>query len=337
VAVPLSEKLSVLEERIPEIMAQQGVPGLGLALVEEGEVIWSQGFGVKNVSTQEPVDEATIFAAASLSKPPFAYVVLKLVEQGKLALDTPLAAYLPNAYEAAGIPPEEPRLGQVTLRQLLSHTAGFGNWGEGENGRINFDPGVRFRYSGEGYTFLQRVVEQVSGRPLHDYMAEQLFSPLGLAQSSYIWRPEYEPYDADGHGTSTTGGIGFKKPWAAFTLLTTAADYGCFLALMMSQGGGDVLHLHEETLTEMVTAQVQIDGSLAWGLGWGLVTTADGPYFWQWGDIGDYQAIALGSRGQQHGLVILTNSDHGLAACIEIVTAVWGPTLARPFVIAQSW
>jgi CubicO group peptidase (beta-lactamase class C family) len=137
--------ISRLESEVPGLMKQGGVPGMSIALIRDGKTVWLRGFGVKDKKTGEPVETDTVFEAASLSKPVFTYGVLKLVDQGKLNLDTPLSSYLPKPY----VPDE--RAGEITARLVLSHRTGFPNW-RGSDGLlpIYFSPGERFSYSGEG-------------------------------------------------------------------------------------------------------------------------------------------------------------------------------------------
>ena len=136
------DAISRLENEVPGLMKQGGVPGMQIALIRDGKTIWLHGFGVKDKKTREPVRTDTVFEAASLSKPVFTYGVLKLVDQGKLDLDTPLSSYLPKPY----VPDE--RVGKITARLVLSHRTGFPNW-RGSDGLlpIYFSPGERFSYS----------------------------------------------------------------------------------------------------------------------------------------------------------------------------------------------
>lgn len=90
--------ISELEKVIPQLMKKAEVPGLSIAVIIDGKIIWSRGFGIKNTKTREPVNDDTIFEAASLTKPFFAYAVMKLVEKGELDLDTPLIKYAPQDY-----------------------------------------------------------------------------------------------------------------------------------------------------------------------------------------------------------------------------------------------
>lgn len=125
-----------LEKRLPELMKEGEVPGLAIALLRDGELVWQRGFGVKNSKTKDPVDDTTVFEAASLGKPLFAYGVLKLVDAGKFDLDKPLDKYLASN-SADG------NASKVTARHVLSHTAGFSHGG-GTELRIHFTPGERF-------------------------------------------------------------------------------------------------------------------------------------------------------------------------------------------------
>ena len=112
-----------LEQSIPQLMKDGDVPGLSIALLRDGELVWRHGFGVKNTKTNEPVTDDTVFEAASLSKPVFAYAVLKLFDAGKFDLDKPLNQYLPGNYDVGA----DPRLRQITARHVLSHTPNFPN------------------------------------------------------------------------------------------------------------------------------------------------------------------------------------------------------------------
>ncbi len=118
---PEKEELASLERLVPRLMKDADVPGLSLAVVRDGQVVYRRVFGVRDAGTGAPVDDDTVFEAASLSKPVFAYTVLKLVDVGQLDLDAPLAKYLPGDYA------EDPRLRSITARRALSHTTGFPN------------------------------------------------------------------------------------------------------------------------------------------------------------------------------------------------------------------
>ena len=143
-----------------------------------------------------------IYEAASLSKPVFAYAVLKLIDDGKLELDAPVLKYLPEGYRHKFNPfgPDElsetdlisdPRIQQVTVRMVLNHTSGFPNWAGGQL-FFRADPGTKWGYSGEAYLMLQRAVEAVTGKRLDRYLSEQLFVRNDLNHSSFVWNSRFE-------------------------------------------------------------------------------------------------------------------------------------------------
>ena len=147
-------------------MRPADVMGFSVALIESGRVVWSGGFGSCRNERGDPVTGDTVFAVASLSKPPFAYLALRLCEDGLLDLDTPLAEFDPEPYDAHGLDPQAPELRHITARHVLAHTSGLGNFEEQDVSRIAFPAGTRWRYSGEGFLYLQAVIEHLTGSPL---------------------------------------------------------------------------------------------------------------------------------------------------------------------------
>ena len=180
-----------IERLVPGLMKELHVPGVSVCLVKGGNVAWSKSFGVKDARTLEPVSHETMFEACSMSKPVFAYAVLRLAEEKKLDLDRPLAYYLDEDFiSIAGYKHK------ITARMILCHTSGLPNWRKGEEETdgplpIYFEPGTRFGYSGEGFYYLQRVVEKITGMPMDVYVRKTLFEPLGLKHMNYVWTREY--------------------------------------------------------------------------------------------------------------------------------------------------
>jgi CubicO group peptidase (beta-lactamase class C family) len=323
--------IAQLERDIPEFMRKDGVPGLEIAVIREGKLTWVHGFGVKEVKSGQPVTAETVFEAASLGKPVFAYGVLKLVEQGKLGLDVPLTTYLAKPYVAG-----DERLGKITARIVLSHRTGFPNWRDGDSLTIYFTPGERFSYSGEGYIYLQRVVEQITGKPLNEYMTEAVFKPLGMTSSSYVWKSEFDALTATGHD----GDGKPEKKWkpdeagAASTLNTTAKDYALFVAAVLNGVG-----LKAATLREMETPQVALDPecricikkepkelskNLFWGLGWGIQRVDGREVLWHWGDNGAFKALVMADPKAKSGVVMFANSAKGLEVAKPVIDEAMG-------------
>lgn len=158
-----------------------GVPGIAIAVVDRGRLAWSRGFGVKNILTRDPVREDTLFEAASMTKPVFAYVVMRLVDEKRLDLDTPLVTYRRPAN-----PGNDPNLDRITARQVLVHSTGLPNW-SAEPLVTSQAPGSGYSYSGEAFVWLQLVVEKIMGTSLGNVMREKLFAPAGMSRSSFGW------------------------------------------------------------------------------------------------------------------------------------------------------
>lgn len=326
-----------IKKRFDREMHQQmkthKVPGFSVVLIENDEITSHEVYGVKNSKTSRPVNDDTVFEVASLSKPVFAYGVLKLVEKGQLDLDAPLADYLPYVDVK-----NDPRLNLITARMVLSHTTGFPNWRpKNEDLKIYFKPGERFSYSGESFVYLQKVVEHLSGLPIEEYMKKTVFDPLGMTRSSYVWQTEYEILKASGHDAEGTPLIMYKPTSAnmAFTLHATGLDYAKFVIAIMKNVG-----LKPETIHEMLRPQIRVgvggpcgiekhskdlSPSISWGLGWGLQETTDGRIFWHWGDNGGFKSYVAGSRDGK-GIIIFTNSENGLNMVPEFILKMTGLT-----------
>ena len=328
-----ARSLETLDRRIPELMRAGDVPGLQIAVVG-GPTPWVRAFGVRDAATGIAVTDDTIFEAASLSKPVFAYAVLRLVDAGTLDLDTPVAKYLPGDYAA------DPRAALITPRNVLSHTTGFPNWRSSPNVLpMYFAPGERFSYSGEGFEYLQRAVERVTGQTLDAVMKRLVFDPLGMKDSRYWWDASLEGRKATGHDE-----IGVPRPLmrpavanAAATLQTTASDYARFLAGLLSGTG-----LSPAMRAAMTTTQIRVDEGcsncvttkptgrlskeIAWGLGLGLEETDGRRFLWHWGDNGGsgFHCFVLADLASGLGVVIFTNSLGGHGIIPDIATAAIG-------------
>jgi CubicO group peptidase (beta-lactamase class C family) len=329
---PSTVTISLLERDVPALMKKGTVPGVVIAVIRGGKTTWVHGFGVKNTASGQPVTAETVFEAASLSKPVFAYGVLKLVDQGKLALDVPLTTYLPKPYIDG-----DQRLAKITARIVLSHRTGFPNW-RGDDGSlpIYFTPGERFSYSGEGYIYLQRVVEHITGKPLNEYMTEAVFTPLGMTNSSYVWRPDFDVLTATGHDADGKPSQLWKpnEAGAASTLNTTAKDYALFVDAILNGKG-----LKRSTLHEMETPQVALDPecricikrepkalskNLFWGLGWGIQSKDGSSALWHWGDNGVFKAFVMADPKSKFGAVLFANSVNGLEIAKPIIDEAMG-------------
>ena len=325
--LPTKAAIAKLEADIPSLLQQSDVPGLSIALIRNGKLVWSGAFGVSNADTRKPVDANTVFEAASLSKPVFAYAVLKLVDQGKLALDSPLNRYLGNNYDVVN----DDRINLITARRVLSHTSGFPNWRDNDGTKtllIHFKPGEKFSYSGEGMVYLSKVVSAITGLRFEEFMQEYALRPLGMTASSYIWRSRYDTlkayrHDLLGHLAGRNQPPDAKEDTAhddgnaAASLQTTAGDYARFVIALMKGTG-----LKKTTWEQMLTPQIRVDSTyppVAWGLGIGLETMPEGEYCWHWGDNGNAKAYVTAFLPDKNAVVYFADGSNGLSFTKELL------------------
>jgi CubicO group peptidase (beta-lactamase class C family) len=186
-------------------------------------------------------------------------------------------------------------------------------------------PGEAFGYSGEGYVYLQEVVEQLTGRPLHEYMDRDVLSPLGMTASSYVWREPYGTLAATGHRSD---GRPYRKERpacgnAAASLHTTPREFARFLS--------QVLNSRDQSRSEsevdiglMLTPQMHLSGDLWWTLGWGLQQEADDELIWHWGDNPGFKSFAAARLRERRGFVLMMNSDNGIRAWAAVARDVLG-------------
>lgn len=209
---PLDQVVADLERFVPAYMAEQDIPGVAVALVRDGHVAWSEGFGVANRITGEPVTPETRFAVASNSKVVTAYIALRLVDEGLLSLDEPLNTYLPEPW----LPPSQYREA-ITLRRVLSHSSGLGHLTLGRE--IRFVPGSGYSYSAVGFSYLQAVLEEVSGQPLEELARAMVFEPLRMADSTFINRTDLASRMANGHLPAALPAVLWLLPFLACCLI----------------------------------------------------------------------------------------------------------------------
>jgi CubicO group peptidase (beta-lactamase class C family) len=311
--------IAELQQAIPALMDSGSVTGLAIAIATDTGIVWTQGFGVRNTETGEPVTANSVFEAASLSKPVFAYAVMQLVDQGLIDLDTPIADF----FEYDAITHDE-RYRLITPRMVLTHSPGFPNWRpRGGQLTIDRDPGTEFSYSGEGFVYLQRAVMDMMGEPLEQLVQRLVFQPLGMTSSSYLWQDRFEervaiPHNADGEPLRK------YKPQAgsgnaAASLHTTAPDFARFMMAVMNGSA-----LSDSTAAAMLTPQIDVDSNVTWGLGIGLQDNEAGRSFWHWGDNTGYKAYTITYPDPGVGVVWFTNSENGHSILSGLLAATVG-------------
>ncbi len=316
------EQKTDLSSIISESMQKNKVFGLAMSLISNGKVILTNTHGITNSITQEAVQLNTIFEAASLTKPLFAYLVLLLGDKGQIDLDIPVSYYLPE-YEIS----LDSRYKLITPRIILCHSSGFENWSE-KPVSISFDPGSQFQYSGEAYAYLQKAVERVTGKDLEQLLAENIFKPMQMCNSAMVRTSSVNEqlsntYDKEGkmeqkRNLSNTSGN--NKPNAAYSLYTTIEDYTQFILNLMNQKN---IPLQQSSFNDMIHAHNTINKELFWGLGWGIYAK-ESKLLWHWGHKGGFKAFVCLDLETKSGVLVFTNSFNGLPVCFEIASCVSG-------------
>ncbi|MCU0292437.1 MAG: serine hydrolase [Thermoanaerobaculaceae bacterium] len=345
-------------------LAHHKVPGLSIAVINGGKVEWSRQYGVRDAKTGEPVGADTLFQVASITKPVTATVALKLVEKGILDLDRDVNGYL----KSWKVPENElTREQKVTLRRLLSHSAGltvsgFRGYAAGEavpsmlqvlDGtppansapiRVDQKPGSGFRYSGGGYTVLQVLIEDVTGRSLADLTEEVVLKPAGMTHSSMA---DPLPAGLAGLRSSAHRQDGTPFPGHSFLLggsaccglWTTAGDLASFAV----ETGRALRGESSAMLTPaMAKAMVVPTNSESQGLGWRLERHGKVAYLSHGGGNPGFSSFLIFHPTAGYGVAIVTNADGGHRLAREIVQSVareygWEGMEPRRFASAEAF
>ena len=323
-----------------ERMAELGTPGASVAAIDNFEVAWARGFGVRKQGEPAPVLADTPFQVGSISKPVFALAAMRLAQDSRIDLDADVRDYLKSWQLPDGDDGWAPR---VTLRQLLSHTAGttvhgFPGYAAGGpipsltqvlNGAppantqpvfVDLIPGFQFRYSGGGTTIAQLAVSEIIGRPFPELMRELVLAPLAMEDSSYEQPPSSRLADggASAHPFSAVpvaGGWNIYPEMAAAGLWTTARDIARLGVAVMRglRGEGSGLGLLQESFSEMVRPQLpnHVAGTDFVGLGWFCFADGDAFRFGHAGWNHGFLADARFYPATGEGAVVIINSNQG--------------------------
>lgn len=334
-----SSSFAGLDEFLDGVAVEKGVPGYSFAVFDDRQILYRRAAGYKNQETKEAVDSETVFEAASISKPVFAYIVLTMARDGLLDLDAPLGA-APAVSAQLGY---DPRSEGLTARMLLAHLGGLPNW----RARINFsatryeelfdpeqqlqfiaDPGTEYRYSGEGYVLLQQVVEQLAQRGLDALARETVFAPLGMTHSGFLYDDTMKANASKGHDRELRPDKWvISLPLASSTLHTTAVDLAKFGIHLAS---GIRRNEYYAALAQPAADVASHDGwEIRWGLGLGLASDGSRRYMYHGGNNVIFMADLIYGFEENLGYALLTNSANG-AAMIEMVEQrIYGRDIPR--------
>ncbi len=290
------------------------MPGLSIAIIKKREIVYHRAIGYTNIKTKEKVSNNTLFEAASISKPLFAYIVSTLVRDNLLDLDKPLYLYLPFPDLEHD---EQYKL--ITSRMILSHTSGLPNWRYMDpEGKLNleFTPGEQFSYSGEGYQYLAKVTSHIVQKynlNFEDFFQNRIATPLNMKHSFFEENKSLKHLIARPHAGDTLSLC--DESWDRTTfnsaggLRTESLDFAKFLIAEM-YGNSDLL-----------TEQIQLPednilrkylGYSSWGLGFAIKESPYGPLYVHAGNNHGFEAAFMIHKKSKTAYVFFTNCDKGM-------------------------
>lgn len=309
-----------LDGEIRKMITATGVPGLSLAVINEGKVAYFNVYGEKIVQGNQLADRETIFEACSLSKSFLVFAVMQLVDRKLLDLDKPLYEYLP--YPALA---HDPRYKLVTGRMVLGHSSGIENYKRENNPdllEIKSDPGKEFIYSSAGYVYLGNVVGAILKQTDASYLDKLVFTPLHLQRT-------FSKYEKDGNYPDNYA-IGYDaygtpvKKWKNDSVVvsggihTTARDYASLIAAVF-----DSKHLSGDRIKDIVSPVVKLDennNALFWGAGFGLEITQQDTIIFQNGVHDGFRSWVYYSVPKKCGLAFFSNSSLGMSLLEKLNT-----------------
>ena len=320
-----------IDEYIQQQMEDGGIPGLSVAVVQHGEILYLKGFGVTSLSNPLPVTPRTVFDLASISKSFTALGVMLLADEGLIDLDTSVQQYL------ADFQPDDPRASQITVRQLLNQTSGLpGAFSEpliyyqGSDAmekllasvnrlHLNREPGLSFEYANMNYAILGALVERVSGTTFEDYTQQKVFTPMGMTSTTLYPEEAAKLERADGHqpmfGQVVARNIPyFRSASPAGWVMSSAEDMVLWLTMLLNKGDMDQRQIFPAAIIEEMqdpAANFEENNQvLSYGMGFYIKQGPDlTPVIWHGGDTPNFLSDMLLVPGQQFGVVVLTNSQ----------------------------
>lgn len=300
---------NTFENELKHILKQEGIPAISLAVIDDNQVVYYNAFGLKKRGTDSLVDKNTVFEAASLSKPFLTFAVARLMQRNKLNIDVPAFKYWENkALE------HDLRYKKITPKMLLSHSSGIENWQAfytSDTLEIISDPGSKFVYSGEGYHYLAKIVEEILGKPYETYLKETVLQPLQLERTFVTFNETAAENFATGHYYfgEPYPKVKNQVPVPASFNHTNALD----IAKLITGYFNDRL-LTKKTVNQLLEPVVSLPSKNRYhGLGFELQFTENDTIISHGGHNEGFLNFLYYSVATKKGFVYLTNSEQGIA------------------------
>jgi D-alanyl-D-alanine carboxypeptidase len=335
-----SKSTQLLDDRVKGIMERQHIPGMAVVVIKNGQVRELKGYGVTDITTKQPVSPDTKFVIGSNTKPFTAMAIMMLMEEGKVDLDKPISQYLADL-------PSQWKL--LTLRQLLSHTAGIsedGYWRKRKQPKdlikfvkpeLDFAPGESWGYSNSGFTLAGLVIEQVSGQTYGDFLRDRIFTPLGMKQTQaklgsvpslatgYAWNDRLDKIDLTDEYDPAA--------YSAGNIISTASDMAKWVQAL-NQGK----LLNAASYRQLWTDTALKNGrSTGYGLGWEVGSFNGHPFTQHGGNVGGYSSGLYRYPNDQLDVIVLSNNVTVIGELVtSAIAGVYDPTISLVGFNAQT-
>lgn len=334
----LDEFTMQLDTRLPQLMRDYAIPGMSIALIQDGEVVWKGAYGYADRAMNRHMTVDTFYRVQSISKSVTSWGVMRLVEQGMVDLDKPVSTYL-NGWE---LPASDYTEEAVTIRRLLSHSAGMplGDISAQYSPRddvpalhdtvlaeahLIYEPGTRFEYSNTGFNLLELVIEEVTGRDFAEYMASEVLLPLGMSDASFNWTEALDARMATGYDLNGEPVDRYVYPEkASGGLLASVEAVAQFVRAGINNADQAILEPPQvQRLYKPVINVTGIFGMVSdsYGFGHFLETLPNGQQAaWHGGQGNGWMSHFHSVPELGVGIVILTNSQRSWPAISAILT-----------------
>lgn len=307
-----SAAIKKLDQFIEAYQNYYDIPGVSLALIKDGKLVYHKTYGVENTISMEKVDSTSLFEAASITKPVFSFAVERLAERGIIDLDKPLYLYLP--YEDIAY---DERYKLITARHVLTHRTGFPNWrwmNADQKLNLLFTPGTSYNYSGEGFEYLKMVVEKITGKKVEQVLQEEVIEPMGLYHTFFSKNDSLQRMVVNGHFDKLPSSKDLpESPGMAYSMHTEAKIFTRFMIYLLEQKGlsaktyDTIFSKHSEYKFDPGDEKPKNPAYM--GMSLEIRETPYGKTFGHGGNNGDFTCQFEVYQDMKAGYVIFTNSN----------------------------
>ncbi|GAA4271196.1 serine hydrolase domain-containing protein [Aquimarina gracilis] len=325
---PTKNIYSELNDKIPKWLKEYDIPGVSVTSIEEGKIVWSKTFGMQNENTK--ATDSTLYLSASIAKPMTAEIFLRLASEGKVNLDESMAKYWLDPDIA-----EDDRAKLLTPRHVLTHQTGFKNWRRMTGGKLQFEwnPGTKMGYSGEGFLYLVKYLENKLKKPFNQIAKEVLFIPEEMHSASYVYQDGFDNKMAWPYFPNSVWQEPRKVENAsgAGGLRITTQDYAKFVVSILNNNRvSSQLRKEQFTISlnqfehcrKSSTTPDACPKNLGFGLGWYIYDFKNERVIGHTGANAAERTLAVFSPDTKKGLVVMSNGSNGNHILFKIADAI---------------